>query len=232
MIVQDLALLGIDDFNTLLVIADVEYPIKCLPGHFINARETVTSHSENTVNATTAGLEFINPVLLRIEALVVFSGLALRRGSHVFKLATVEDVVVELFRPKLLKVSKCICYNYFSRAYLRQTSSRESNIDRYQIDDTLESAFGFLFVDIVTVLQGRMGCSDKISHCGQSLLELLRIGNSKEDEFFGLLREARPDCVSSRDNSYPVNENLVVRVAFLTYHVSPWMFFWSTILSD
>lgn len=201
MIVEDLAIPGIDNFNTLLVIADIEYPIKCLPGHFINTRETVTSHSENTVNATTAGLEFIDPVLLRIEALVIFSWLTLRRGSHVFKLTTVEDVVVEPFRPKLLKISKFISYNYFSIAYLNQAISRERNIDRYQTDDTLESTFGFLFVDIVTVLQGCMGCSDKISHHWQSLLELFHIGNSKEEEFFGLLRQARPDCVSSRGQS-------------------------------
>lgn len=131
MIGVDLALPGIDNFNTLLVIADIEYPIKCLPDHFLNTRETVTSDSENTVNATTAGLEFIDPVLLRIEALVIFIWLAFRRESHVFKLTTVEDVVVEPFRPKLLKISKCISYNCFSSAYLSQAISRESNIDRY-----------------------------------------------------------------------------------------------------
>lgn len=68
MIIEDLALPGIDCFNTLVVIADIKYPIKCPPGYFVNTRDAVTSHSENTVNATTAGLEFIDPVLLRIEA--------------------------------------------------------------------------------------------------------------------------------------------------------------------
>lgn len=101
------------------------------------------------------------------------------------------------------------------------------------MDDTIESTCGFLLEDIVTVLQGCMGCSDIISHRWQSLLELLRIGNSKEDEFFGLLRQARPDhSVSSRDNTYPINGDLMVRAAFWTYQVSPWMFFWSGILSD
>ena len=70
------------------------------------------------------------------------------------------------------------------------------------MDDTIESTCGFLLEDIVTVLQGCMGCSDKISHSWQSLLELLRVGNSKEYEFFSLLRQARPDyCVSSRYNT-------------------------------
>ena len=73
MVLEDFAFSAIDLFNTLLVIADIEDPIKCLPDHFFNTRETVTSHSENAVNATTAGLEFIGPLLLRIEALVIFS---------------------------------------------------------------------------------------------------------------------------------------------------------------
>jgi hypothetical protein len=101
MIGEDLTIPGIDFFNTLLVIADIEHPIKCLSGHFLNTRETVTSHGEDTVNSTTTGLEFIDPVLLRIETLVIFGWLAIRRESHIFKLATVEDVIVEPFRPKL-----------------------------------------------------------------------------------------------------------------------------------
>ena len=162
--VEDYAFSGIDLFNTLLVIPDIEDPIKCLPDHFFNTRETVTSHSENTVNATTAGLEFIGPLLLRIEAFVILSWLAFRREGHVFELATVEDVIVELFRPKLLKVSKCTPYTYFPTTYLSQAISRESNVHWYQMDDTIKSTFGFLFEDIGTVLQGYIGCSDKISH--------------------------------------------------------------------
>lgn len=108
MIFVDCACLGIDLFNTLLVVAEVKNLIKCLLDRFINALGTITSHNENTVDTTTAGLKFRNPVLLRIKALVVFGCLARRRGIHVFKLTTVEDIIVEFFRSQLFEISRCI----------------------------------------------------------------------------------------------------------------------------
>lgn len=98
----DYANLGIDLFNALFVVSNVENPFICLLGGFVDAFKTVTSDNKNTIDATTARLKLGKPFVLGIKTLVVFLRLTRRRRSHVFKLTTIEDIVVEFLRFELL----------------------------------------------------------------------------------------------------------------------------------
>lgn len=132
MILVDCAGLGIDLLNTLLVISNIESPINCILNHFINTVEAITRHNKDTVDTTTAGLEFRDPVALGIQALVVFGCLASRRSGHVFKLTAIENFIIETLGAQLLDISRHVrlLHNQVSSTHFSQAISGERYIKR------------------------------------------------------------------------------------------------------
>lgn len=102
MVWVDNTVLTIDLLNTLLVVADIEDPVECLLSKFLDTLGSVTSHGETAVDETAFRVEFGDPVILIIEALVVCGILTTLGVSHVLELTTIEVRVVKLLCTKLL----------------------------------------------------------------------------------------------------------------------------------